>query len=96
MTRKILAICLLAALMLTLFAGCKSDSGIITQEEAQKIVLEDLGVKAGDVEMHVHTATVGDAVCWSIFVTVNGQQLQYIIHSVTGEILSVENANHSH
>lgn len=94
MIRKILAICLLAALMLTLFAGCKSN--VIDQEQAKKIVLKDLGVKESDVEMHVHTTTVDNAVCWSIYVTVDGHQLQYVVHGVTGEILSVGESDHEH
>lgn len=95
MTRKILAICLIAVLMLSLFAGCKSN-GVLDQEDAKKIVLEDLGVKEKDVKMDVHTTTVDGAVCWSVYVTVNGQQLQYVIHGVTGEILSSGESDHHH
>ncbi len=96
MKRRIIALCLLAVLLVSVFAGCNSGSDVVTQEEAQQIVLDHLDRKADEVEMHVHTTTVDEAVCWSVYVTIYGHQLQYVIHGVTGEILSINESNHSH
>lgn len=88
--KKLIAILLVLCLVL---AGCKSD--VVTEKEAQKIVLEDLGMKASQVTFHVHAGS-GDVPCYLVYATVEDHTLEYVIHAVSGEILAVTESSHSH
>ena len=92
--KKIIAFALVTCLLLALLAGC--DNGQITAEKAQKIVLKDLGVSASDVTMHTHVTTYEGEACFSIYVTVDGETLEYVISGTSGEILAVNESEHSH
>ena len=94
--KKIIVLLLTALLLVGLMAGCGSSNDPISADKAQKIVLQDLGVSAEDVSMHTHVTTYDGAACYSIYVTVKGKTLEYIIHGVTGEILLVQESTHSH
>ena len=91
--KKWIAILLLIGIVGGLLAGCKKN---ITAEEAYQIVLEDMGVLAESAESpHIHEGTYEDKPCFNIFVTANGQSLQYIV-SLTGKILYKGLGEHSH
>ena len=91
--KKWIAILLLIGIVCGLLAGCKKN---ITAEEAYQIVLEDMGVLAESAESpHIHEGTYEDKPCFNIFVTANGQSLQYIV-SLTGKILYKGLGEHSH
>ena len=92
--KKIIAALLLVCMTITLLAGC--GDGQIDAEKAQKIVLEDLGVKADQVTMHTHITTYENQACYSIYVTIGDETLEYIINSETGEILVIQESAHSH
>ena len=94
--KKSLIIILSVALLLTLLAGCGSKA--LTAEDAKQIALKDLGVTAEQVaDIHVHIATSDDgAACYSIYLTVNGKQMEYLIHGTTGEIIHSGEGSHSH
>ena len=89
MMKRILAIVLLAALALTLFAACdKKEALMLTAEEAQKVALKDLGIsakKASDV--HTHTHMEGNIPCYNIHITYNGVEYEYLINAKTGDII---------
>ncbi len=88
-------IVLILALCLVLCAGCGEKSGIITQEEAEKIAIEKLGFAQKDVEsVHVHAITYQDVACYSFHITVDGHSHEVIIDSVTGEVLHTGDSSH--
>ena len=93
--KKFVSIFVAALLLVSLLAGCqKSDT--ISVEAAQKVVLQDLGVTADQVQLHVHVGEYEGKPCYSIYVTVNGENLEYLIDSHSGEILAVNHSDHSH
>lgn len=92
--RRIISVMLVLVLVAGLFAGC-GDSTVST-EKAQKIVLKDLGVKADEVTMHMHIGTYEGTPCYSIYVTHNGENLEYSISADTGEILNIAHSDHAH
>lgn len=94
MIKRIISLLLALVLATGILAGC-GDSTIST-EKAQKIVLKDLGVDADEVTMHMHIGTYEDMPCYSIYVTVNGENLEYSISSTDGTILNIAHSDHSH
>ena len=96
MTKRVISLLLVAVLALSLFAGCSSNKAL-TPEQAQKLVLKDLGVKEAD-SVDYHVTTVDGKVCYAIFVSVEDHHWQYTVVGATGEIVDkVENAQgHSH
>ena len=93
MAKKLIALLLLACLLCTMLAGCKSK---ITSEEALQIVMDDLGAAASLASStHVHTGTHDGKPCFNIYVTVNGVSMAYVI-SETGTILEKGPGDHSH
>lgn len=96
MTKRVISILLATVLVLGLFAGCGGNKAL-TPEQAQKLVLKDLGVKQAD-SVDYHVTTVDGKVCYAIFVSVENHHWQYTVVGATGEIVDkVENAQgHSH
>lgn len=94
--KKIMTAILAAALLVALLAGCGSKA--LSADDAKKVVLKDLGVTESQVtDIHVHIANSDDGTaCYSIYLTVNGKQMEYLIHGITGEILSSGEGSHSH
>lgn len=92
--KKLFVLAVAAVMLLALLAGCGDQQ--ITAERAQKIVLDDLGVSADQVTMHTHITTYENEACYSIYVTVDGETLEYIINSIGGEILTIQESEHSH
>ena len=92
--RRIISLMLVVVLAVSLFAGCGNST--VSTEKAQKIVLKDLGVKAEDVTMHMHIGTYEGVPCYSIYVTVNGENLEYSVSADTGEILNIAHSDHAH
>lgn len=96
MKKRLTSIILLLCIVVSLLTACDSGSDILSAEDAQKIVMEDLGASAGELEMHTHVGTHEDVACYSIYVTVDGQSLEYMIDAATGEILAINESSHSH
>ncbi len=96
MTRRILALLAVAVLLVSLLAACKKDDGIVDQEEAVQIVLEEIGLTEEQANPHVHPTEVDERVCWGVYVTVKGKNMLYVVDSTTGEILSAEESTHKH
>ena len=93
MAKKIIAMVLMACLLCSMLAGCKSK---ITSDQALQIVMDDLGDASSMVSStHVHNGTHDGKPCFNIYVTVNGVSLAYVV-SETGKILSKGAGDHSH
>jgi uncharacterized membrane protein YkoI len=94
--KKIVTILLSAALLLALLVGCSSQA--LTTDDAKQIALKDLGLTEAQVsDVHVHIATSDDgAACYSVYLTANGKQMEYLIHGTTGEIIHSGEGSHSH
>lgn len=97
MKMRLLALIAALCLLTGLLAACSSEPEVITIEEAQQIVLDDLGVSADEVsDIHTHIGTVDGIACYNISVTVGSVSKTYSINSTTGEIISVTDGGHSH
>lgn len=90
MKKRMTAVLVLAALLLTLFTACGSKkSSVLTAEEAQKIALESAGFSADQVsDVHTHVGNFQEQPCFSIHITVDGTEYEYVIAALTGEILA--------
>ncbi len=99
--KKILIIAAVAIVALiaviAIFAGGGNDGGPLSTDDAKKVVLSDLGIKESKADsIHIHTTTVNDVPCYSVYVTFNGENWEYIIDGLTGEILEKEESDSSH
>ena len=89
MKKRIVALFLLAALALTLFAACGKKN--ITPEEAQAIALKAAGLTAKQAsDIHTHVTSYGDNPCYNIHITAGGQEYSFFIDGTTGEILNAD------
>ena len=85
--------------LIAIFAGGGDDGGPLDTDDAKKVVLNDLGVKESKVDsLHIHTSEENGIPCYLIYVTYNGENLEYLINGLTGEILEKEktDSGHSH
>ena len=88
MKTRVIAILLLAALALSLFAACGGNkSGLLTAEEAQKIALKDAGISARKADVHVHVTSFENIPCYNIHITLNDAEYEYFISAKDGTIL---------
>lgn len=96
MKKRIISALLLVAMVLTLLAACSSNKAI-TADDAKQIVMEELGLSEEQAsQMHVHIATHDGVACYSVYVTVGGVSMEYLVHGKTGEIISSGEGSHSH
>ena len=83
--------------VIAIFAGGGNDGGPLDTDDAEKIVLNDLNAKESKVEsIHIHTAEEDGIPCYLVYVTYNGENWEYLINGLTGEILEKENNDHGH
>ena len=98
MKRKILAMFLVAAMALSLLAGCSAGSSSneatfvtnITGEEAQEIARKALGITAEEMlSPFIHYGEYGDPAesCYSIQFATLEKDYEFIISAIDGEIL---------
>ena len=96
MFKRVISVLMIAVLALGLLAACGKE-GPLTVEDAKAIVLEDLGVKESKVSsIDVHITTVDGAACYLVYVSYNGENFEYMVNGLTGEILSAEESDHGH
>lgn len=90
MKKTIIALLLLAALALTLFAACGKKDSTVSTEEATKIALQEIGKTANQVDdVHVHATQYEGAPCYQIHIT-DGSQVFYVYIDQTGKVLHTE------
>ena len=88
----VVTLCLLGGLL----CGCQQEDKVLTTDQAQAAVQQYMGISASDATFHTHVTTYNGEACYSVYVTYNGQNWEYIVHAYTGEILAINNSNHSH
>ena len=84
--------------IVAIFAG-GNDGGPLDVDDAKKVVLNDLGAKKiNEDNLHVHTTTVDTTPCYLIYVTYNGENWEYVVNGLTGEIIekAETDSGHSH
>lgn len=99
MTKRLLSALVAVLLVLGLFAGCNNNDGVLTTDDAKKIVCDDLKLDASKANtMDVHMTEVDALACYAVYVSVGNQHWEYIINSLTGEILerNERDSGHSH
>ncbi len=104
--KKALILLAAAAVILvgvTIFAvvggGSGDPDGPLNETEAKKVVLDDLNIKERDADsIHAHTTEADDIPCYIVYVTCNGENWEYLVNGLTGEILDKEqnDSGHSH
>lgn len=79
-------ICILLLLALTL-AACGGNNGVISEEEAFELALQELQLDEDDVtDIHTHKTTYEEQPCYNIHITTEDGEYEVYI-SATGEIL---------
>lgn len=85
--KRVLIFVLLLALTVSLFAGC--GKAFLSDKDAQKIALKDLGIKEKDADgIHIHVGQQTQGPVYSVHVEYQGETHEYVILATTGEILS--------
>ena len=99
MFKRIIVFALLAALLCGVLAACDEGKGdYLEEQDAVAIVLKDLGIKTEDAtSIHVHVGTHDNQPCFNVYITYKGVSKTYIVSSISGDILSIEDGSgHSH
>ena len=88
MKKRIIALCLLAALSLTLFVACSKEEKVLTKDEAVQIVLKDAGI-TDTSSYHIHadpSPATGTTKSYTIHIH-GPQEYSYVVDAVTGEFV---------
>ena len=89
------AVILTGILVAVIAGGNQNDP--LSIEDAKKVVLKDLSIKESEAgSMHVHPTTVEDTPCYSVYITIDGENWEYIIDAFTGKILEKTETDHGH
>ena len=93
----IVAAVVLLGIVIAVAAGSGEQDGPLTPNEAKKIVLQDLGIGESKADsVHAHTTMENGKACYLIYVTVDGENWEYIVDGFSGEILSKTKNDHGH
>ena len=88
MKKRIIALCLLAALSLTLFAACGKKEAAITKEEAIQIVLRDAGI-TDPSKYHIHadpSPAKGTPKLYTVHIH-GEKEFSYVVDAQTGDFV---------
>lgn len=86
--KKFLAFLLAALLVGALLVGCGND-GIVTEEQAKKIALKEVGLKESQVDdIHIHMVEENGLPCYSVHITTPDTEMSVVIDIASGEILN--------
>ena len=93
----LVAAVVLLGIVIAVAAGSGEQDGPLTPNEAKKIVLQDLGISESKADsVHAHTTTENGKACYLIYVTVDGENWEYIVDGFSGEILKKAENDHGH
>ena len=92
----LMAVFLLVGILIVALA-VKDSSAPLSAEDAKKVVLSDLGVKEKDAgSIHVHPTTMDNKSCYLVYVSVDGENWEYTVDGISGEILKKTESDHGH
>lgn len=84
---RMIALVLILVLTLGVFTAC-GKKGPVTQEQAQKIALEQAGLTASQVsDIHTHVTTVDGIPCYSVHITTEDGEISVVINASDGSVL---------
>ena len=87
--KKVFAFILVLVLIVGVFTGCGKK--FLDTADAEKIALQDLGIKAKNVDsIHTHGGQGESGPVYSVHIDYNGQTYEYIIQATDGQILSTD------
>lgn len=85
--KKILAFLLAALLVGALLAGC-GNGGIVTEDQAKKLALQEIGLKESQVDdIHIHMVEENGLPCYSVHITTPDTEVSVVIDIASGEII---------
>lgn len=88
MKRRIFALLMICVMLVGVLAAC-GKKGPITQEQAQKIALEQAGLKEKDVtDVHTHIVDENGIPCYNIHISSANGEYSYMINASDGTVLS--------
>lgn len=86
MKKRIVALFVLAALLLTVLCGCGSKKDVLSASEAEQIVIEHFQINKADItNVHSHIAATENP-SYSIHITCGDTEYSALVDVVTGEI----------
>lgn len=94
MIKKIIAILLIVVISCSLFVAC-GETRQISASRAQRIALEDMGIKTSQASVHIHPDHREEGTYFNVYITYNGANTTYVV-SNTGEIVHKGAGGHSH
>lgn len=87
MKNRIIAMILLLVLTLGILTAC-GNSGVVTQEQAQKIALKETGLTASEAtDVHTHVTTVDGIPCYSVHITTADGEFSIVISAADGTVM---------
>ena len=96
MLKRVVSVLMIAVLALGLLAACGND-GPLSVEEAKSIALKDMGVKENKTDsVDVHVATIDGVACYIVYISMDGEYMEYTINGLNGEILAKEETEEGH
>ena len=97
MSKRIVSLLMITVLALSLLAACGGNNGALTVDEAKSIALKDMGVKESKVDsVDVHISTVDGVACYVVYISIDGEHMQYTINGLSGEILAKVETDEGH
>lgn len=92
MKKRLFVSLILAAVLLSLLAGCNTKSKALTAEQAKAIALEQAGLTQSQVtDIHTHIVTEKGIPCYNIHINAGDTELSYVISAVDGTVLASGN-----
>lgn len=93
----VVAVILVGTVIFTSIGGDSDPDGPLSTDDAKKVVLNDLNAKESKVDsIHIHTTEEDGIPCYLVYVSYNGENWEYVIHGLTGEILEKEDNDYGH
>ena len=89
MTKRIITVLVLAALLLGIFTACGNQQKVLSGEDAQAIAMEQAGLTEDQItDIHTHVGTENGIPCYNVHITSDQGEYVYLIAAADGTIIS--------